>query len=273
MVATAAGYSAGVPGFTDISETTENQVTFQSFFQGDVVYHPMAVLSSTAVDAGNTPTTVLRPGLILAALDSDGTLVAYDPDATNGAQEAVGVLVQEINMVDYTTNSAAARIGNGVVIMGKIRVGSLVNLDMQARRQLAAKGFTFDDGVWTPNATFNRVQPLTTAEIAANAATVTAAMSGRLLITAGGTGTTVYTLPTIAPGLMFEFLNVVDQTMTIASAEGDNMITDNDASADSISFQTASHKIGGRVRVEAIYVSGTLKWIAQSLTTTQTIAT
>lgn len=274
MVATATGYSPGVPGFTDIRETVENQVTFQTFFQGDVIYDAFPILASTAVDAGNTPTTALRPGLLVAKLDTDGSYVAYDPDANDGSQEAVGVLIKEINMLDYTTAAAAARVGDAIVIQGKLKASAVLNLDMQARRQLAARGFTFDDAVWTPPASFRRVHRLTAAEITADAKTLTAADSGKLFITTGGDGAFTFTLPTIAAGLVYEFLNYVAQDMVITSAEGNNIVATNDIAASSITLGTSNEEIAARLRVEAVYVDATvLKWICTpAKAATQTIA-
>lgn len=269
MVETTLGFgSNNVPGFTAIRESYENNVLFQSFFMGDVVFDPMPLISSTAVDSGNSGNTlILRPGLLLGKLDSDGSWVAYDPTATNGAQVAQGVLVNEVNMLDYSTGAAAARLGQAVVICGKIKAAMVLNLDQLARNQLMRRGFTFDDGKFVNLASADRVVPKT-----ANY-TITANDHGTLFTNAGASGAVTFTLPTIAVGLRYEFLVVADQNVTVTSAEGDNVIIDNDASADSIAFSTASHKIGGRVVLEAIYVAGVLKWMASGQTNAQTTTT
>ncbi|MGE3410133.1 MAG: hypothetical protein AB7I37_25340, partial [Pirellulales bacterium] len=73
-----------------------------------------------------------------------------------------------------------------------------------------------------------------------------------LFTTTGASGAVTFTLPALAAGLgPFEFLNTVNQDMIIASAAGDDIVTDGDAAADSIAFSTASHKIGGRARFRA----------------------
>lgn len=88
--------------------------------------------------------------------------------------------------------------------------------------------------------------------------TVSLYESGTIFTTYGGTAATTFTLPAVASadGCIYYFVNAVDQDMTIASAEGDNMVAKNDASADSIAFSTTSEKIGGAVMV----VSDGTKW-------------
>lgn len=266
MPTTSAGYDAGVPGFTAIRETAEASVLFQTFFQGDVIWDGMQLISSTAVDAGNTPTGVLRPGLVMGRLDSDGSWINFDATATNGAQEAQGVLVTQVNMLDYTTGSSGARLSGVIVIGGKAKVSMLQGFNHIARHQLAVRGFRFDD-----NLTFvGSASALRQVSKAANYTVVSGDHGVRFLAT---TGAVVFTLPAIAPGLYFEFLNAVDATMTVASAEGDNVVASGDLSADSIAFATAANKIGGFISLEAIYIGSTLKWLPTIKNASVTIAT
>jgi len=93
--------------------------------------------------------------------------------------------------------------------------------------------------------------------------TVKASESGTLFTTLGATGAITFTLPAVADGLEFTFVNAVDQNMVIAGAANDLIVTFNNATADSISFATASEKIGGAARVTS---DGTY-WYAQILST------
>jgi hypothetical protein len=80
--------------------------------------------------------------------------------------------------------------------------------------------------------------------------TVLASESGTIFTTSGAGGTITFTLPAISDGpYTFKFLNGANQTMTIASAVADTMVTFNDLEADSVSFSTSSEKIGGNVIV------------------------
>ena len=224
------------------------------------------MIASTAIDAGNSPTGILRPGLVMGRLDSDGSWVHFDATATNGSQEAQGVLVTQVNMLDYTSGSAGARLSGVIVIGGKAKVSMLQGFNHIARHQLAVRGFRFDD-----NLTFiGSSSALRQVSKAADYTVVAADHAKRFLAT---TGAVTFTLPTIAPGLYFEFLNTVDATMTITSAEADNIITDADLSADSIAFSTAAHKIGGYASLEAIYIGSTLKWLPTIKNASVTVAT
>lgn len=257
---TTPGFTPGTPGFTALRESYESSVTFQSFFLGDVVYAPMPVVDSTAVDSTNSPSTsILRPGLVMGKLDSNGQWVDYDPTATDGSQEARGILVVECNLLDYTSGSAADRFANAIVIGGKAKAAALLNLDQGARNQLVARGFIFDDDAWFPSVLFRRTV------VKAASYTVVAADHGARFLTTGASGAVTFTLPTIALGLKFAFLNVVDQNMVIASAEGSNMIEAGDLSANSITFSTAGELIGAYCEVEAVYISGALKWLVTIL--------
>jgi hypothetical protein len=61
----------------------------------------------------------------------------------------------------------------------------------------------------------------------------------------------------------------------LSAASSDDIITDGDAGADSVTFSTSSHKIGSaaEVRCELIAGTPTLRWVLHNLGgTTMTIA-
>ncbi|WP_146595625.1 head decoration protein [Novipirellula galeiformis] len=57
-------------------------------------------IDSASRDAGNTPTAVLRQGLILGLVTATGKLKQYDPDAEDGTEVPYGVLPVELRMTD-----------------------------------------------------------------------------------------------------------------------------------------------------------------------------
>jgi len=67
---------------------------------------------------------------------------------------------------------------------------------------------------------------------------------GKIITTAGATGTVTFTLPAVKRGMHFFFLNLVNQNMVIVADTADTLITYNDTQADSIAFQTDNQKIG-----------------------------
>ena len=100
------------------------------------------------------------------------------------------------------------------------------------------------------------------------------AFIGALFTNAGAVGAVVITLPALAPNRVFGFRVIADQTLTVASAAGDDMVTKNDASADSVAFSTANEKIGGGVLIESN--SDGTKWLVTNISAgsnTITVAT
>lgn len=252
----------GVPGISSIKQTSEKVVWWgREERQIDI---SELLLDSTAVDAGNTPTTELRAGLLLGKKTSDGNLYQWDGDAIDGTEVVHGVLLRDISMLDV--DGVAEDKYAHVLLAGCVKAADLLiqgtllssHVDEHmARRQMVASGrFIFDDdyspgGVFLGGAKKNKLAITNT--------TVSAADNGTRFIAT--TADATFTLPTLEYGLVFEFLRASDHEMVVASAAGDDMIVGNDLSADSVTFTTAGQQIGALIRVEAIYVNTTLKWL------------
>ncbi len=241
-MSTSYGYSNGEPGWTASVSTTEANIFWGTDPTKKVEYQIASILAAT-VDSGNTPTTLLRQGLVIAKITASGLYTAYSPTATDGSQQAIGVLPQEINMLDPVTGSVAIRV-SPIVICGPVRASALVNLDNMARKQLEAGGIVFDD---TRGSGFG-VPYIRELAKAANY-TVVAADNGTQFNAT--TGAVVFTLPTLAAGLHFTFYNEVDADMTITSAAGNDIIADGDVAASSVAFSTTGHKIGSCAKLVA----------------------
>lgn len=122
--------------------------------------------------------------------------------------------------------------------------------------------------------TFDMPGPaLWTQQITKTAAyTILPSDNGALFDNSGATAAVTFTLPAIKRGYCFGFVVYADQSVTVASAAGDDMVVPNDASADSVAFSTAGDKIGGYVMVFAD-ASGS-KWIVVKMcSNAMTIAT
>lgn len=74
------------------------------------------------------------------------------------------------------------------------------------------------------------------------------------------TAAAVFTLPAppASAGAKYTFINAADADMGVKTATADTLITNGDVAADSVTFSTAAHKIGGRVEC---WCDGT-KWYA-----------
>lgn len=84
-------------------------------------------------------------------------------------------------------------------------------------------------------------------EIAKTASyTVTVAENGTLYTNSGATGAITFTLPTVAPGLLYAFRCIADQNILVTSTAA-NIVTFNNAAATTIALQTVGSRIGGEL--------------------------
>lgn len=231
-------------------------------------------IDEASVDAGAAVTSTLRAGLILGKTTSGGQLKQWDTAATDGSQWLHSVNEHELSTLSAYGGTrdlfaptvvraplkAAALLIKGVALVGHAD-------EFLARRSLARMGCVLDDD--TQNVLSGANQRLVT-KTATGA--ITAAENGSLFIV-NGAGAVVLTLPAIQAGLIYSFLNIADQNVTVTSVAGDDIIILNDLSADSVAFSTASEKIGAQVTVRAEYVAGTLKWIQSAQLATASTAT
>jgi hypothetical protein len=250
--------SGNIPGNGDAIETEEVQVTMSGRNNQTMIIEGHGrKIKSTVVDAGNTPTTTLRGGNLLGIKASDGNLYLYDPDGTDGTQLPVGVLEHHQSTLQngVATDRWVTWLRGGI-----LKVGELLGLDYHARAVLLRMGFKFDSQ--SPDGAAFLVHHRKVQQTAVDV-TVVAADNGDLFV---ATAAATFTLPTKEHGLSFEFLQTADANMIVASAgSADDIIADGDAGADTLTFSTASHKIGSRVRLNCIYVGANLRWIAENL--------
>lgn len=253
----------GVAGFTNsaFSENTE------LFWGGDAsriqVLTKPAVVSSAAVDAGNSPTTALRKGLLMGVIAATAAHVQWDPLATDGSQELDGVLPVELITVDGL--GSARRSNCPIVVVAPLKASALLVLgsplvgsihEFTARRRLHELGCVLDDDV-------NGYRAGVVSRLAARSANYTVLNTDNGTTFLADTANVTFTLPAIRAGLSFEFVRVSDHNLVVASAEGDNVIVGNDMQADSVTFSTAGNRIGARVRVTSLYVGGALRWLSE----------
>lgn len=253
----------GIPGVNAAISTSDTEIYWGGDESRITVLRMDATIVSTAVDATNSPTTVLRKGLILGKVTATGKLKEWNPDGSDGSENIYGILDIEIQMLD--TSGVAVDQWCRVAVCGPIKAsairaeGALLSASADgylARRKLVELGFRFDDDPQNYKAgkTLRR-------SVKATNYTVVADDNGTQFVAV--TADATFTLPTLVPGLEFEFIRASDHNLVVASAAGDDIIVGNDLSADSITYSTASNKIGARIRVHSAYVNATLKWIAE----------
>lgn len=266
----------GVPGMGASDSISRREL----LWGGDDSYHAAlwkgGVISGAARDAGNTPTSVLRAGLVLGQLTSGGEHAEFNYDLTDGSQNVAGVLDHELRMTDFDANNAD-RVTR-VLVRGPVKASMLLiegsafvghAAEFIARRQMVGAGFIFDDDPFGYKAGLGARMTAKTADY-----TVLDSDNGTIFTNSGAAGAVIFTLPATAKrGLEFTFNVVADQSVTVTAGTADTLIAFNDLAADSIAFSTAAEKIGGTIRI----VGDGSKWIAQvglgAETQTPTIAT
>lgn len=238
-----------MPGMGSPSESTENEFLWGN---RESMKYESGVIVSTTTDAGGTPTTNLRPGLLMAKVTASNKWGRYDPAATDGREVAQGILRFGVNMLD--TGGTAADKAGVFIIAGQVKNGSVYNLDALARRHMYNR-FIFDDDFPGLAQHFKRVVAKTADY------TVTAADNDTVFTNQGAAGAIVFTLPTLARGLHYSFFVEADQSITVTAAAADTIVTHNDAAADSVAFSTASRKLGASLEVWAN--ADATKWLTR----------
>jgi hypothetical protein len=254
--------SGSAPGFAAQVEAEETNVLWVGRHGQDLAATRKVTIVSSAVDSGNTPSTTLRGGNVLAVVDSSGKLNTYSADATDGRQIAVGILEKPQDML--VGGSATDRFTQ-MLVHGLVKEGEVLGLDARARQQLGMR-MTFDRES-SPQAGV-LMHPRGIYRKSANY-TVVAADNGLLFL---ATAAVTFTLPTKENGLAFRFVQTADANLVI-SGSGD-IVHKNSAAADTVTFSTAGEKLGSHVLVECLYTAaGTLKWLVSNLGgTTATVA-
>ena len=93
------------------------------------------ILDSVAIDAGSSPTSTLRKGLILAKVTSSGRFAQYDNAVTGDGQEtARGVLDEEKDMLDE--NGVSNHQVADMMIFGYVDNNALIGIDANGRTEL-----------------------------------------------------------------------------------------------------------------------------------------
>lgn len=254
----------GTPGVGAARAVTENEILWGTDHARNGALWQSKVFSGTARDDANTPTTILRPGLLMGQLDSGGELEEWDADVATGTQNLAGILDHELRAQDFDAVDqdrvfrllvARAPVkARKLLIQGAAFIGHVD--EYLARRQLHAAGFVLDDDPFGYKAgAGNRM-----ATVTGTTDTLTADENGSTLLYNNAASVTV-TLPAIKSGLVYDLVRVADEEFIVVSPTADNVIVGNDLSADGVTFTTVSEHIGAHVRVESIYVGTTLKWL------------
>lgn len=246
--------TGGGPGVRAPQTSFENQFWFGH--ENLRVLDADPILVSTAIDAGASPTSTLREGLVLGKVTASGKWAEYDATQTDGREVARGILVGSLSMFNVVTAAVEDKpSGHEVMTRGLIMASKLFGLDANARKQLS-KNFMFDDAIsgndWG-GGFLREVSKITDYVVVAGDN-----FTEFVLKTATG----VFTLPAIGKGYRFKFRSEVNAAMGILSPEGNNIVALNDVAATSATFQTANMMIGAAAVVYSNAAGD--KWIFEN---------
>ncbi len=245
--------TGNVPGFEAAVSAVSAQIAWSGRQGQDQIVTQRAIIHEDTVDVGNTPTTTLRAGVVLAYRDSDGKVARYSPGATDGTQIAVGVLE---HYQDMLVGGVPTERFTQMIVHGLVREGRVVDLDPRGRQQLAQQ-MVFDR------------QPMSPAPMLAPRGIYRKSTNYTLTSTDNGlmflaTGAATFTLPTKANGLTYRIVQTSDNDLTISGSS--DIVHKGSAAANSVAFSTANQKIGSSVLIECVYTgSSTLKWLVTNL--------
>lgn len=262
---------AAIPGIDTIRENVENVITWGNWNYNKAFVVP-TLLDGTIRDLGASPTTTIRPGLILGQKRADKKCLAWNPANTDGTEEIYGVLLWDA--IAQQLGSDKDRWFGFALIGGNIKAGSLIidgasstlgidgKPDEHYVRGLMSGRYIFDDSYhqWvggTLMGGWKKIMAKTTDY------TVLEVDNGALFTNNGAAGAVNFTLPAItnSRGQRFGFYVATDQTLTVTSAAGNDLLMYNDIAGSSVSFGTASRKVGGMF--EVIGMDNT-KWMVRT---------
>lgn len=104
----------------------------------DSAYIKTVTILSTTIDAGATPTTFLRAGLLLSRIPATGLYTNYTDSGSLGQEKADCVLLEGVNMLDgagvvkNTVSKALfafAAVNDDLIIDGDVGNNYMVDLD------------------------------------------------------------------------------------------------------------------------------------------------
>lgn len=112
------------------------------------------VMVGTARDAGNTPNTTIRAGMVLGRITVGGKVQQYVAGNSDGSQNPYGVLMDDVRVVDDngTNQDQTVRVAvsgdvkaSQLLIQGAAFVGHTNEAAARTALKAAGKCFIFDD--------------------------------------------------------------------------------------------------------------------------------
>jgi hypothetical protein len=112
------------------------EVTDNEYKLSDHGVKVAVTIDANASDAGGTPTTTLRKGLVLGKVTSSGKYKQYSNAAVDGTEVAAGILDDETNLVGDSGVPAYSQ--STMLIHGYVKESKLHGIDSAGKADLAA---------------------------------------------------------------------------------------------------------------------------------------
>lgn len=95
-------------------------------------------IASTAVDAGSSPTSTLRKGLVMAKLTASEKYAEYDDAQTDGREVAVGILADTVDLTEGSADGATPidQPKALLIVHGVVDESELIGIDAAAKVDL-----------------------------------------------------------------------------------------------------------------------------------------
>jgi hypothetical protein len=183
------------------------------------------LMDNDTVDAGNSTTTILRPGLALGRRTSDSKLLQWNPLATDGTNWLVGFFNMQMNMSNL--GATADRFIGNILISGNVYASRLLipgeadygisgkTYEFLLREQMFGR-FLVDDDL---NMRMTPKEYTIAADV--TALTVTEAMNNTIFVTdVDLAASCTLTLPAPRPGLQYFFVHTSTTAAITLTLEG-----------------------------------------------------
>ena len=262
-----------VPGFRAIFESEEAQIWYNGPDNNHQRIEAKATIDNSTVDAANSPTTTLRAGLVLGLKASDAKCYQYDADATDGTNAVVGVLPKYLSMLDQYRGETEDKMSQ-ILIGGVLKsISTLIGIDKAAAAVLLRRGFHVSD--LEPHGSAFGFHPKARYFKAADYTLLDADHGCMFVAVTGAVNFTLPSLATVGKGYQVLLYNAVDANMTVTAAANTLLIGDaGGAASTTITFSTATEKMGGQALLYSDYASdgGSLAWYVLFTARTYTTA-
>jgi len=229
-------------------------------------------IHSSATDAGNSPNTLLRAGLLMALHNTEDYLMPWDPDSTGRQGQIFGVLGHSQNMLD-ASGTAKSRIHGDIIIGGPVKSDMLIipgessrgiagnDYEYLVRNQMATRFLLDNFPDYLPGGAASGVRQAGL-KITQNAS-LDESHSGRTIYVEG-TGAITLTLPSAKPGLNYRIIEVAGNALTIQTVSSQK-IYGIGTWTDDTSMTLSAAQGGGGVDLVADQIGSELAWYAEEI--------